>query len=137
MRFYFYFVLTLYSILQLISAKITQVNSNMASSQDSSSDSSASSPQHPYDGPDAEAENLLPGVLMAMQHTYARFFCQVSALGSVLESSRLRDGARALLQLMPCDSTTIERLHALFTNVIEHDTVDSMFFSATPAEVSE
>lgn len=107
----------------------------MASSQDSSSDSSASSPQHPYDGPDAEAENLLPGVLMAMQHTYARFFCQVSALGSVLECSRLRDGARALLQLMPCDNTTMERLHALFTNVIEHDTVDSMFFSATPAEV--
>lgn len=110
----------------------------MASSQDSSSDSSASSPQHPYDGPDVEeAENLLPGVLMAMQHTYSRFFCQVSAMGSGLEFPPLRDGARALLQLMPCDSTTIERLHALFTNIIEHDTADSMFFSAAPAEVIE
>lgn len=124
------------SVLKLISAKVTQINLNMASSQDSSSDSSASSPQYPYDVPDVEAENLLPGVLMSLQHMYARFFCQVSALGSSLEFPPLRDGARALLQLMPCDSTTIERLHALFTNVIEHDTVDSMFFSATPAEVN-
>lgn len=107
----------------------------MASSQDSSSDSSASSPQHPYDGPDVEAENLLPGVLMALQHTYARFFCQLSALGSLLEFPPLRDGARALLQLMPCDNTAVERLQALFSNMSEHDSIDSMFFSAAPTEV--
>lgn len=46
-----------------MSAKLSQVNSNMASSPESSSDSSTSSPQHPYDGPNLEAENTLPGVV--------------------------------------------------------------------------
>lgn len=108
----------------------------MASSQDSSSDSSTSSPQHPYDGPDLEAENLLPGVLMSMQSTYAHFFCQLAALGSSLECPPLRDGARALLQLMPCDNSVMERLHTLFMNMNEQDSVESMFFSAPPAEVT-
>lgn len=49
--------------LQLLSAKLSQVNSNMPSSPDSSSDSSTSSPHHPYDGPNVEAENSLPGVV--------------------------------------------------------------------------
>ncbi|KAF2881719.1 hypothetical protein ILUMI_24454 [Ignelater luminosus] len=119
----------------IISAKITQVNSNMASSQESSSDSSTSSPQHPYDGPNVEAENLLPGVLMSMQPVYAHFFCQLYNLGSQ-EFSPLRDSAKALLQLMPCDSTTIERLVLAFGGTNDPEiNVDSMFFSATPAEV--
>lgn len=50
-------------IFQLLSAKLSQVNSNMPSSPDSSSDSSTSSPHHPYDGPNVEAENSLPGVV--------------------------------------------------------------------------
>lgn len=108
----------------------------MASSQDSSSDSSTSSPQHPYDGPNLEAENLLPGVLMSMQHTYAEFFCQLSALGSALEFPMLRDGGHLLLQLMPCDSVTVEKLRTLFMSSTEQNiTMDSMFFNATPAEV--
>ncbi|XP_022918953.1 ubiquitin carboxyl-terminal hydrolase 9X [Onthophagus taurus] len=122
----------------LISAKITQINSNMASSQDSSSDSSTSSPQHPYDVPnvEAEAENSLPGVLMSMEHTYAQFFCQLSALGSILEFDALRDGARNLLLLMPCDHTTITRLHILFSSNFESNIpIEDMYFSPTPAEV--
>lgn len=109
----------------------------MASSQDSSSDSSTSSPQHPYDGPNvAEAENLLPGVLMSSQSVYAHFFCQLQALGSTLEFPPLRDGARALLQLMPADVTTSERLlHVFSTNNDTSVSVDSMFFSALPSEV--
>lgn len=47
----------------LLSAKLSQVSSNMASSPDSSSDSSTSSPQHPYDGPNLEVESTLPGVV--------------------------------------------------------------------------
>lgn len=35
----------------------------MPSSPDSSSDSSTGSPQHPYEGPNVEAENCLPGVV--------------------------------------------------------------------------
>lgn len=54
--------LTLY-VLQLITAKLIQVGSNMPSSPDSSSDSSAGSPHHTFDGPNIEAENCLPGVV--------------------------------------------------------------------------
>lgn len=122
--------------LQLVSVKLTQMNSNMASSQDSSSDSSTSSPQHPYDGPNLEAENLLPGVIMSMQRNYAHFFCQLAALGSTLEFPPLRDGARALLKLMPADTSTVDKLLYLFTGNNEpENNIDSMFFSASPAEV--
>lgn len=108
----------------------------MASSQDSSSDSSTSSPQHPYDGPNVEAESLLPGVMMSMQATYAHFFCELANLGSQ-EFPALRDSARALLHLMPCDATTVERLLMVFGGANEVDvTMDSMFFSASPSEVS-
>lgn len=113
------------------------MNSNMASSQDSSSDSSTSSPQHPYDGPNLEAENLLPGVIMSMQRNYAYFFSQLAALGSTLEFPPLRDGARALLQLMPADTSTVEKLLYLFTGNNEpENNIDSMFFSASAAEVT-
>lgn len=49
--------------LQIISAKLCQIGTNMPSSPDSSSDSSTGSPQHPFDGPNIEAENCLPGVV--------------------------------------------------------------------------
>lgn len=48
---------------QLITAKLIQVGSNMPSSPDSSSDSSAGSPHHTFDGPNIEAESCLPGVV--------------------------------------------------------------------------
>lgn len=47
----------------ILTAKLCQANSNTVSSPETSSDSSTSSPQHPYDGPNLEAENLLPGVV--------------------------------------------------------------------------
>ncbi|XP_074025512.1 ubiquitin carboxyl-terminal hydrolase 9X isoform X2 [Leptinotarsa decemlineata] len=120
----------------LISAKVVQINSNMASSQDSSSDSSTSSPQHPYDGPNTEAESLLPGVLMSSQSVYAQFFCQLMNVGSTLTFPLLRDMGHTLLQLMPCDLVTIDKLKVLFSTPGEDNiTMDSMFFSASPAEV--
>ncbi|CAG9840067.1 unnamed protein product [Diabrotica balteata] len=120
----------------LISAKIVQMNSNMASSQDSSSDSSTSSPHHPYDGPNVEAENLLPGVLMSQQPFYAQFFCQLMNVGSTLPFAMLRDMGHALLQLMPCNLMTMEKLRILFSAPGEQNiSMDSMFFSASPSEV--
>lgn len=108
----------------------------MASSQDSSSDSSTSSPHHPYDGPNVEAENLLPGVLMSQQPFYAQFFCQLMNVGSTLPFPTLRDMGHALLQLMPCDIITMEKLKVLFSAPGEQNiTMDTMFFSASPAEV--
>ncbi|CAG0892062.1 unnamed protein product, partial [Darwinula stevensoni] len=48
---------------RILTGKLVPANP-MPSSPDSSSDSSAGSPQHQYDGPNAEAENALPGVVL-------------------------------------------------------------------------
>lgn len=108
----------------------------MASSQDSSSDSSTSSPKHPYDGPNIEAENLLPGVLISQEPTYAQFFYQLMALGSALPFPPLRDAGHALLQLIPCDVMTCEKLKILFMEQGEKNvSMENMFFCANAAEV--
>lgn len=64
MIFFFLFV-------QLITAKLTQVSTNMPSSPDSSSDSSTGSPgnhgNHYSDGPNPEVESCLPGVVSLQQ----------------------------------------------------------------------
>lgn len=49
---------------QVLTAKLYQLNSNMACSPDSSSDSSTGSPHNPYIGPNPEAEGCLPGVVI-------------------------------------------------------------------------
>nr|CAD7589819.1 unnamed protein product [Timema genevievae] len=115
----------------LLTAKLSQVNANMPSSPDSSSDSSTSSPQHLYDGPNLEAENCLPGVygtgltteisggltvprFMSQRPTCAQFFFQLADLGCTLQYPPLRDGARMLLKLIPPDTFTVECLHTLF-----------------------
>ncbi|XP_033356836.1 probable ubiquitin carboxyl-terminal hydrolase FAF-X isoform X1 [Bombus vosnesenskii] len=131
----------------LLSAKLSQVNSNLPSSPDSSSDSSTSSPHHPYDGPDVEAENSLPGVVISQRSQYATFFFQLADLGCSLQHAQLRDGARNLLQLVPPDTLTVSRLQSLFGHCKEDDnldnalcneqntTVDSLFFTASSSQV--
>ncbi|CAG9771327.1 unnamed protein product [Ceutorhynchus assimilis] len=120
----------------IVLAKITPVNSNMASSQDSSSDSSTSSPQHLYDGPNSDVENMLPGVLMSQNASYAQFFCQLMTLGSQMKFPALRSSGHALLKLLPCSVLTMEKLKTLFGTPLEQTlSMDNLFFSATPAEV--
>lgn len=64
--------------LQLITAKLTQVSTNMPSSPDSSSDSSTGSPgnhgNHYSDGPNPEVESCLPGVVSLQQLFYIYIF---------------------------------------------------------------
>lgn len=59
------------SVVQLITAKLTQVSANMPSSPDSSSDSSTGSPgnhgNHYSDGPNPEVESCLPGVVSSQR----------------------------------------------------------------------
>ena len=85
----------------LITAKLCQIGSSMPSSPDSSSDSSTGSPHNTYDGPNVEAENCLPGVLMANDKRYAEFMFKLADLGSTLNIGRLRECARAILKIMP------------------------------------
>ncbi|KZC06489.1 putative ubiquitin carboxyl-terminal hydrolase FAF-X [Dufourea novaeangliae] len=131
----------------LLSAKLSQVNSNMPSSPDSSSDSSTSSSHQPYDGSNVEAENSLPGVVISQRSQYATFFFQLADLGCTLQHAQLRDGARNLLQLVPPDTLTVSRLQWLFGDCKKDDnvdtalcneqntTVDSLFFTASPSQV--
>ncbi|XP_077001872.1 ubiquitin carboxyl-terminal hydrolase 9X isoform X2 [Tamandua tetradactyla] len=129
----------------LITAKLTQISSNMPSSPDSSSDSSTGSPgnhgNHYSDGPNPEVESCLPGVIMSLHPRYISFLWQVADLGSSLNMSPLRDGARVLMKLMPPDSTTIEKLRAI---CLDHaklgesslsPSLDSLFFGPSASQV--
>ena len=71
----------LQSMIQVLTAKLVQVGSNMPSSPDSSSDSSTGSPQHPYEGPNVEAENCLPGVVSI---TFKGYWGGLVPLGSAM-----------------------------------------------------
>ncbi|XP_039770608.1 probable ubiquitin carboxyl-terminal hydrolase FAF-X isoform X4 [Ornithorhynchus anatinus] len=129
----------------LITAKLTQISSNMPSSPDSSSDSSTGSPgnhgNHYSDGPNPEVESCLPGVIMSMHPRYISFLWQVADLGSSLSMSPLRDGARVLMKLMPPDNTTVEKLRAI---CLDHaklgesslsPSLDSLFFGPSASQV--
>ncbi|KAJ8379215.1 hypothetical protein AAFF_G00223270 [Aldrovandia affinis] len=129
----------------LITAKLTQVSTNMPSSPDSSSDSSTGSPgnhgNHYSDGPNPEVESCLPGVIMSLHLRYISFLWQVADLGCNLNMPLLRDGARVLMKLMPPDNTTVENLRAI---CLDHaklgenslsPTLDSRFFGPSPSQV--
>ncbi|KAK3094503.1 hypothetical protein FSP39_002606 [Pinctada imbricata] len=123
----------------LITAKLVQVGNNMPSSPDSSSDSSTGSPHHTYDGPNIEAENCLPGVIISNNSTYTQFLFRLSDLGCSLQVPRLRDTARAVLKLMPADVDTVDRLKSICsensrgpTNYSQ--TLELMFFNSSPTQ---
>uniref|UniRef100_A0A6I8RWE9 ubiquitinyl hydrolase 1 n=1 Tax=Xenopus tropicalis TaxID=8364 RepID=A0A6I8RWE9_XENTR len=129
----------------LITAKLTQISSNMPSSPDSSSDSSTGSPgnhgNHYSDGPNPEVESCLPGVIMSLHHRYISFLWQVADLGSSLNMPPLRDGARVLMKLMPPDNTIVEKLRAI---CLDHaklgesslsSSLDSLFFGPSASQV--
>ncbi|XP_059824246.1 probable ubiquitin carboxyl-terminal hydrolase FAF-X isoform X2 [Mobula hypostoma] len=129
----------------LITAKLTQISSNMPSSPDSSSDSSTGSPgnhgNHYSDGPNPEVESCLPGVIMSLHPRYISFLWQVADLGSSLNMPLLRDGARVLMKLMPPDNTTVEKIRAI---CLDHSklgesslspNLDSLFFAQSASQV--
>ncbi|XP_057352255.1 probable ubiquitin carboxyl-terminal hydrolase FAF-X isoform X2 [Manis pentadactyla] len=129
----------------VITAKLTQVSSNMPSSPDSSSDSSTGSPRNHYnhysDGPSPEVESCLPGVIMSLHPRYISFLWQVADLGSNLNVLPLRDGARVLMKLMPPDSITIGKLrtvcldHAKLGENILEPSLDSLFCGPSASRV--
>ncbi|GFU01705.1 probable ubiquitin carboxyl-terminal hydrolase FAF-X [Nephila pilipes] len=125
----------------IISAKLCQIGTNMPSSPDSSSDSSTGSPQHPFDGPNVEAENCLPGVLMSQQQGYAQFLFQLADLGSNLNVPALRDEAHAVLKLMPPDSHIFEKLKTIclenskMGEKSSSPSLENIFFAPSSSEV--
>ncbi|KAG8507344.1 putative ubiquitin carboxyl-terminal hydrolase FAF-X, partial [Galemys pyrenaicus] len=128
----------------VITAKLTQVSSNMPSSPDSSSDSSTGSPgnhcNHYSDGPNPEVESCLPGI-MSMHPRYISFLWQVADLGSNLNMPPLRDGARILMKLMPLDSSTVEKLRTICLEHVKLEgsnvgpSLESLFFGPSASRV--
>ncbi|XP_075395925.1 ubiquitin carboxyl-terminal hydrolase 9X-like isoform X2 [Tenrec ecaudatus] len=129
----------------LITAKLTQISSNIPSSSDSSSDSSSGSLgnlcNQYSDGPNPEAERCLPGVIMSLHPRYITFLWQVADLGSNLNIPPLRDSARILMKLMPPDSTTIDNLRAICLDQAKlgrssiNSSLDSLFFGPSASQV--
>ncbi|OWF40886.1 probable ubiquitin carboxyl-terminal hydrolase FAF-X isoform X2 [Mizuhopecten yessoensis] len=123
----------------LISAKLVQVGNNMPSSPDSSSDSSAGSPHHTFDGPNVEAENCLPGVLISNSFKYTQFLFQLSDLGCQLQVPKLRDTARILLKIMPADTHTVDKLRSICAENTRSETslsqqLELMFFNSSTTQ---
>jgi ubiquitin carboxyl-terminal hydrolase 9/24 len=86
----------------MLQAKL--LNNNVTNSPDSSEESSGGSPNHfatGVDGPNLEAEECLPSVMMSSDERRMEFLSQLSGLGASIGEERLRDGARLLLLALP------------------------------------
>jgi len=95
----------------MLTAKLTPMGAGMASSPDSSSDSSTGSPPRPCpDMQRPESESTLPGVIISQKPEYVEFFLKLYQLGSELQHGHLRDSSRALLHLLPLDQLTVHQL---------------------------
>ncbi|XP_055592891.1 probable ubiquitin carboxyl-terminal hydrolase FAF isoform X2 [Uranotaenia lowii] len=134
----------------IISVKLTPNGSGLASSPDSSSDSSSGSPPRPC--PDmmrSESEDVLPGVIISQKAPYIDFFLKLYQLGSDLQHGLLRDSCGMLLHLLPMDRLTVNNIQALF-NANKSDltncalvtnngavarTPESLFIDPSPARV--
>uniref|UniRef100_A0A0K8W252 ubiquitinyl hydrolase 1 n=1 Tax=Bactrocera latifrons TaxID=174628 RepID=A0A0K8W252_BACLA len=98
----------------ILTAKLTPVGPGLASSPDSSSDSSTGSPPRPCpDMQRVESESTLPGVIIAQNYKYTEFFLKLYQLGSDLDHGRLRESAKSLLHLLPCDWHTVKMLQTM------------------------
>lgn len=124
----------------LLTGKLYQVNANMPSSPDSSSDSSTGSPQNPCDAvTNNEAENCLPGVIMSRQHNNAQFFFQIADLGMELNHRPLIENALAILKIMPADEEVIRGIKDTCIPCVEEENVfkfDSLFLKSSETEVA-
>lgn len=98
----------------VLTAKLIQVNAGMASSPDSSSESSTGSPPRPCpDMQRLEREESLPGVIITQKCQYVGFFLQLYQLGIDIQHATLRDSVRLLLHLIPIDRFTVQRLETM------------------------
>lgn len=122
-------------------------NKEVTSSPDSSSDSSRSSPTFHFalNEPNPEIEALLPGVIMSKKPKYAQFLFRIADLGCELDVSELRDGARSLLQLMPCNEGTMQSIQQVTEEIAKSkinaptkappSAIEALFFLPSSSEV--
>ena len=130
----------------IINVKLSPMGTALASSPDSSSDSSTGSPPRPCpDMQRPESEATLPGVIISSKNQYLEFFLKLHQLGSDLQHNALRECARTLLHLLPLDSTTVTQIHQMCLSKLLGEKTEghlndallpeSMFLSADAAHV--
>lgn len=124
----------------VLTGKLYQVNSNMPSSPDSSSDSSSGSPHNPCESPNLEAEACLPGVILSKKASYAQFLFQISDLGMKVAHLPLVQNALSILKIMPADQDVIKKLRDAAATAAESQDAslfDSMFLlHKSPTQVA-
>lgn len=110
----------------VINVKLSPIVTTLASSPDSSSDSSTGSPLRPCpDMQRPETESTLPGVIISTKHQYLDFFLKVHQLGCDLQHSNLREYARSLLNLLPLDNATVLHIHQMCIKNLPINSSDS------------
>lgn len=129
----------------IINVKLSPMGNALASSPDSSSDSSTGSPPRPCpDMQKLECEATLPGVIVSQKNHYLEFFLKLHQLGCNLNHNGLREYSRSLLHLLPMDTTVVGNIHRMcFNKFLEKrgDSLDetllpeSMFLSVDSAHV--
>ncbi len=136
----------------VLTGKLSPVgnSNNLVSSPESSSDSSTSSPRHHYEGgagglsmgPNLEAEEGLPGVIISTQPAFCLFLLQLADLGCSLNHQLLTESARAVLKLIPADRQTVDRLKTVSqenmsganTKKNANQIWDAVFFPTSPSQ---
>lgn len=122
----------------IITVKLAPSGSGLASSPDSSSESSSGSPPRPC--PDmlrSESEEMLPGVIISQKQFYVDFFLKLYQLGSDLQHGLLRDSCDFLLHLLPLDRLTVAKIQTLCSstwtsNLTNNSLLDSNIGTPTP-----
>lgn len=126
----------------MMQAKIVQ--NNVTNSPDSSEESSGGSPNHftgGIDGPNIEAEECLPSVMISINEKRMEFLCQLCGLGASIQEDRLREGARILLAVLPRCRNTEKSLREAFIlssptgSIMEKKPSYNLLFNTDPAVV--
>ncbi|XP_078379070.1 ubiquitin carboxyl-terminal hydrolase 9X-like isoform X2 [Oculina patagonica] len=123
----------------LITAKIGTMNSSMPSSPDSSSDSSGGSTPAALDGPNLEAENCLPGVMLSKRHSFMQYLIDLAEQGIAHNIPDLRERVQQLLNLIPSDTETVGNIknicRASSENSKGSSLLDALFFTSSSTQV--
>ncbi|VDD91463.1 unnamed protein product [Enterobius vermicularis] len=76
------------------------------------------------------AEFTLPGWIIASNFKYVRFLCDLADIGYLHKCFNLRDSAQKVLNQIPTDATSIDRLETM----IKNDNLSHLFPSEKPSE---
>ncbi|VVC40180.1 Hypothetical protein CINCED_3A020619 [Cinara cedri] len=127
-----------------LNARLMTANTNLASSPDSSSDSSMTNNQSLYDfsSNNIDAENCLPTVIISENSKYVNFFLQVSDKGIEIENENLREAAWCILKLIPPAESTVKKIKTFFSNQLgsyegtfnSNMPNDTIYFTKSPSQ---